>query len=315
MTVAFTGDEWLPVKRDGDDYLLRYTFVPSRFVGAPEEHVHRKNGRILVGISRTLAAVWGLQSRDHLRQVLFEHARRHMGELAREGSLSERAEIQLTTANSPSECPYDPQRVALSFNQPHEYAVPDRHPVAGAEPTALAAQIVDLRDSINALFGETHGGRLLTLPQERHLVELHKGCHDQVTFAYLAASLGGLATALSADDLRRAIKKSSQSRSVKRVHRKQDSELKSLDLLGRFLEVAYPGARPNEILDALQNLNRLRRMYPIHTDRATGVLEAHRFFGLEYPVHDHRRAGLVLIERYRDTLTRLLDVLKTESAV
>ena len=64
-------------------------------------------------------------------------------------------------------------------------------------------------------------------------------------------------------------------------------------------------------MEALKNFNKLRRMYPVHTDRAQGVLSAHRFFDLDYPVQDHAASGHRLLEGYRDTLEKLLALLKT----
>jgi len=166
--------------------------------------------------------------------------------------------------------------------------------MSSAEPSALPSQIIDLRDSINAIFGERFKGRLLALPQERHLVELFKQCKDHETFAYRVASMGGLATAMNVKDL----KKYTQAGD------------KPLNILGAFLRANFPEDRINPIMDLLQNFNRLRRMYPVHTDRADGVLEAHRALGLDYPVSDHSEAGYLLLKLYRDCLERIISLLK-----
>lgn len=314
VTVVFTRDRVLPITRDGIDYELDYGFVPTHLVGTPEEAHETKTGTVSVGISRTLTSMWNLDG-DPLRKVLYEHAKRHVHAKAEEAALGGRSEIQLTSATAPSSCPFDPARIRPTLNQPFEVRIPTRNPMAAAEPSSLPSQIIDLRDSINAIFGEQFGGRLLSLPQERHVVELFKRCDDHESFAYRVASLGGLATAIDPAALR---ERPQGAPAPKPAGRKTQhaiaEEAKPIDLLGSFLRNRHPGADVDSIMNAIKNFNNLRRMYPIHTDRAGGVLTAHRFFGIEYPVKDHTAAGERLLEAYRDLLERLLALLKTSSA-
>ena len=107
VTVSFTRDERLPVTRDGRDYLLHYTYVASRLVGEPAEAAETKAGRVLIGISRTLMSIWGIDGED-LRKVLFEYGTRHVKAKAAERSLGGQSELQITTASAPNRCPYDP---------------------------------------------------------------------------------------------------------------------------------------------------------------------------------------------------------------
>jgi len=312
ITVTFTRDEWLPVIRDGRDYLLHYTYVPSQLIGAPEEAAETKGGRVLVGISRTLMSIWRIEG-EELRKILFEYGKRHVRAKAAEGSLGGQSELQLTTANAPNRRPYDPNRIALQFGAPIQFPFPKENPIAAAEVASLPSQIIDLRDSINAIFGEKFGGRLLALPQERHIVELFKECRDHEDFAYRVASIGGLATAISPADLKRHIPKDPRAETKTRnAAKEKPSEQKPLDLLGAFLRANIPTKKVDPIMDALKNFNNLRRMYPVHTDRAEGVLPAHRFFGLDYPVRDHTAAGRRLLEAYRDILDKMLGLLKME---
>lgn len=202
VTVTFTRDQWLPITRDGLDYELHYDFVPSRFIGKPDEACETKSGLVHVGISGTLCAMWKFDRDSHhgsLRLVLFEYAQRHVRAKAEEGALGGRSEIQLTSYTAPSSCPFDPTRIRLIFNEPVEFRVPSKNPMAAAEPASLPSHIIDLRDSINALFGESFGERLLNLPQERHITELFKRCDDHESFAFRAASIGGLCVLFYAD--------------------------------------------------------------------------------------------------------------------
>jgi hypothetical protein len=270
-TIKFLKDEWLPLTRDGMDYCVVYSYVPTKLVGQPEEEFNTAKANIVVGISGTLESIWGL-TKDNLRKVLFEYAKRRVTEKALEKTLGGHSEIQLATNSAPNLCPYDPSLINIDFTKPLQVDIPTENPVMQSAPTSLASQIVDLRDSINVIFGETSkGGRLLALPQERHLVELFKDCKDHETFAYRVSLIGRLATAINSFDLK------------KYVPIGQDK--KPLDILGDFLRNnRFPEDRVNAVMDTLKNFNNIRRMYPVHTDRADGVLSAHRFFSLDYPV-------------------------------
>ena len=294
-TITFLKDKFLPTTRTSVDYLIHYCFVPTEFVDTPEQELKTQSGSVLVGISYPLLSVWHLEEED-LKKVLFEYAKRHTIEKAEEKALGGDSNLDLTTYNFPQVCPYNPQRIKIGFNHPLIVDVPEENPMSSAEPSALPSQIIDLRDSINAIFGERFKGRLLALPQERHLVELFKQCKDHETFAYRVASMGGLAAAINVKDLKKYT---------------QDEHNKPLNILGAFLRANnFPEDRVNPIMDLLQNFNRLRRMYPVHTDRADGVLEAHRALGLDYPVSDHSEAGYLLLKFYRDCLERILSLLK-----
>jgi hypothetical protein len=309
VTVTLTRDRVLPVTRDGVDYELDYSFGPAHLVGAPD--ATHGTGTVSVGISRTLSSIWNLDG-ELLRRVLYEYAKRHVLAKAEEAALGGRSEIQLTSASAPKSCPFDPSRVRPVFNQPLGVAIPTRNPMAAAEPASLPSQIIDLRDSVNAIFGEQFGGRLLTLPQERHIIELFKQCDDHESFAYRVASIGGLATAIDLAVLRRQLQKAIKTKTDGRKTPGATPEAaKPIGLLGSFLRGRYPGGDVDPIMDAIKNFNNLRRMYPIHTDRAGGVLPAHRFFAIDYPVTDHAEAGRKLLEAYRHTLERLLTLLKT----
>jgi len=220
-----------------------------------------------------------------------------------EGVLVAQTEIQLTSTNAPNRCPFDPNRINLEFEKPIEFILSVENPVSSAEPSSLGFKIVELRDNINAIFGEKFKGRILTIPQERSLVELFKGCKEHEDFAYRVASLSGLVTAIDSNSLKI---------NINRQEKIKENGLKPLNILGEFLRERYPDEdkKVNSIMDVLKNFNRLRMMYPIHKDRANGVLAAHQFFGLDYPVSNYNIAWRLLLIKYRDTLNELFSVLK-----
>ena len=147
----------------------------------------------------------------------------------------------------------------------------------------LASQIVVLRDNINALYGEKFGGWLLSLPQERSLLELFRTCGSQEEFGYRVPSLCTLAISFDG---------------------------KSIDDIGAFLRTKYTAQKVNPIMDGLQKFNQLRRMYPVHTDRADGVMAAHKHFDLAYPTEDYQGAWTKLLSGYLQLLRQILDLLK-----
>ncbi|MCH7733339.1 MAG: hypothetical protein IIB44_12670, partial [Candidatus Marinimicrobia bacterium] len=245
--------------------------------------------------SRTLQAVWDLSDED-LGKVLYEYGKRRIKDKVLEGTITGHEELQFTTANMPSRCPFDPDMIKVLFNVPVEFPVDsESFAVIGKSP-GLAGDIIDLRDNINALFHEHFKCQLLLLPQERHLLELFLRCDNREDFGYRVASLGGLAVASNSTDLRSLV-------SVK-----ENSQ--SLDVLGAFLRSKFSNEDTSLIMDSLKRFNHLRRMYPVHTDRATGVLEAFQYFGLTYPIRDYRQAWTKLLEAYKTTLQQVLELIK-----
>lgn len=293
MTITFIQDEKLQTTRAAVEYLFYYIFLPTEFIGTPEQESKTQNGSVLVSISYTLLSIWELEG-ENLRKVLFEYAKRHIIKKAEENALGGDSNLDLTSNVYPRECPYNPQRIVIEFNHPINIAVPEENPMSSAENSALPSQIIDLRDNINAIFGEKFKGRLLTLPQERHLVELFKQCKDHESFAYRVASIGGLATAINVKDLKQYTTDGNN----------------PLNVLGAFLRANFHEDQVNPIMDILQKFNWLRRMYPIHSDRAPGVIEAHKELGIEYPVSDYSKAWNSLLNRYRDCLECIISLLK-----
>ena len=137
-----------------------YSYVPTSLVGQPEEKSNTSYASIVVGISRTLEAIWNL-SKDNLRKILFEYAKRHINARAVEKTLGGKSEIQLTTYSAPNQCPFDPDLINIDLKNPMQVNIPSENPIAKSEPASLASQIIDLRDSINAILGKLLVGAFL----------------------------------------------------------------------------------------------------------------------------------------------------------
>jgi hypothetical protein len=51
-------------------------------------------------------------------------------------------------------------------------------------------------------------------------------------------------------------------------------------------------------------------MYPVHTDRAKGVLEAYNYFGIEYPTNNFQNTWEILLQNYHKLLSNLLNIIR-----
>jgi len=151
MTVNFNEDRWVPTRRNGQDYYLSYSCVDTELVGKPEEQAKTKHGDVTIGISRTLASMWGLENQN-LQKVLFEYGKRHIETMVSQKALSEKSEIRLTSTNTPQKCPFDPSRINVEFGVPFEFRQPTESTLAKAQESSLPFQIVTTRDNINAVF-------------------------------------------------------------------------------------------------------------------------------------------------------------------
>ncbi len=98
---------------------------------------------------------------------------------------------------------------------------------------------------------------------------------------------------------------------LRRLTQTEDTQVKSIQLLEAYLNKS--GALNPQIIDTLRNINKMRQGYPVHGDRAKGVLEAHRYFAIEYPIADYSAAWKILLNSYLKALQKLLEALKKMS--
>jgi len=282
---------------DGREIAFKYSVVDVDLIGSSQEAADTLEGEVVVGISRTLETLWKLEPTS-VNKVLLAYAGQLIRDKLLDGTLSKREDIQLSTYNSaPDHPPFDPDTVQMSFDVAYPIQPEVERLVEASPQQALASEIIGFRDSINALFGEKFGGRLLGLPQERSLSELSRPCNSLEEFAFRVASLAGLATSIETSYIKARVQPGEQK--------------KPLDLMGEFLRDQCSPQDVNPIMDSLKNLNRVRRMYPIHTDRANGVISSFVFFGLQYPIRDYQTAWITLLKAYSEALHSLLNLLKS----
>lgn len=228
----------------------------------------------------------------NLEAVLVEYAKQHISDQIRDLSLGKDENLELTTYNAPDECPFQPSLkdfyIPTSFDVELHTEMPDLE----ISEHSLASRIIELRDNVNAIFGEKYNGKLLSLTQERALLELSRSCLSQEEFAYRVISLCELAKSFDPSTLPKT------------------ENSGSIDRFGEFLRIEYPDEDISAIMERLTAFNHLRRLYPVHSDRAGGVVKSHEYFGIGYPVVDFNSAWELLRDAYTVLLEDLLDVLK-----
>ena len=296
IKIRFGTYEQLPITRPGLDFLFLFTAVDSKYVGTPEEFRMIEPHHLLVGISYTLQSRWGLQGLP-LIKTLFEFGKRHVVERVKDGTLTSMVELQLATSNAPDQAPFDISRIPDPEGV--EVTLPMQKPnlLDNPEGLQLGGEIVDMLDNINAVFHD-HFGCLLFVPQEfRATLELVRPANSKEEYIVRVISLAQLVDRLNIPSLRT-------------LTNEKDSQVKSISLLERF--IMSLGGKPEPAIPILRSLVRLRQAYPVHTDTADGVREAHMILGVGYPVTEFRTAWLTLLTHFLKALQHVKDVVEKD---
>lgn len=289
--VRFGNPNRLPTTRDAVEYQFSFTTVESSLIGAPEEKSETKQHIVKVSITGTLAACWGLSQPD-LVKVLFEYGKRHIAEKLKDGTLSDKEELWLSTSSHPSKCPFDPLRISDPIQGSINVSIPEKVLMQDQREIQLASSIIDARDNINAIFGQRYKEKLLLIDQERNLLEFFREANSQEEFFYRVAALANIVGNINIPILRRITSIS-------------DRSVKSISLLEAYLQTISD--KSGSVVEVFRNLIRIRQGYPVHGDQVAGVLEAHEFFKIKYPVRNYKEAWKILLLSYLSTLKDLFD--------
>ena len=264
------------ITTDRDALAFRFPFqvVNTSAVGKADEISLTTQHVVDVSVSGTQAAVWGVQL-ALLPKILFEYGRQHIEQKIVDGVLGPKESLDLYTGNTESPCPFSPAHIAEPSTAQFEIEIQGSPLMESESSVSLASRIVDLRDNINAVFHSKHNEKLLTIREERDLVQFFREAASAEEFFYRLCALANLVTNLNISVLRK-------------ITGIADNEKKSLSLLGAYL--AQAGSSTDDVVPPLRHINRLRQAYPVHGDRVNGVLEAHRSLGIEYPIRDHQLA-------------------------
>jgi hypothetical protein len=294
-TVQFLGAHPWPTPRDTVEFVFEFSYVDSALIAKPEEKSSTQRATIVAAISRRLHAIW--TNRDPLmdiQKVLFEFAKRHLAEKLKECSLREKEEMLLSTTTQPSECPFESATIQMNIGESFEVETSEPPIMENLSYVQLATSIIETRDYINALSvsKEKLGARLLSLNSERDLLQLFKGAQTEEDFTYRISALNSMATAMNETPLKAQV---------------GETKTHSINLLESYLK-SLP-EYDDAAVKVLRAINKLRQAYPIHSDTADGVIDAHRFFRLPYPIKDYDEAWRKILLSYSDALKRIFDAI------
>jgi hypothetical protein len=232
-------------------------------------------------------------------KILLEYGRQWLAEKIREGALA-LYEERLIMSKDLRDLPV-PKIENLPIVEEAEFIIEKTNSTVMEEinGSQLGSLIVDNRHFINTIFLEKYGELLLTLPQERNLVDFFKTANSEDEFGMRVISLGSNAREMNISILRS-------------LTQTPDPKVGSVQLLKNFLTPRME--EPDSIIKPLQCFGRLRSGYPTHVDRAD-VVGAYRYFGLPYPAADFAKCWNTLLNHYLQVLVALKNVLLSEYGV
>lgn len=295
--ITFDSPHEVQSLRDAIEFSYPFLLVDSSLIGKPEELSQSTKHELKVGVSGTLAACWNFP-RHLLERVLFEYGTRYLRQKLLDGALSDTEELFLHTGNAETPCPYDPQRIGVVQGARLEIEDAKEKLMENLSFLQLASKIIDTRDNINALFHEKYGEKLIVAREERDLLQFFRDATTVEEFFFRICALANAATGFNINILRK-------------ITGINDTQIKSIGLLEAFLS---KNNFDNTITPkTLRSVNKLRQGYPVHGDRTEGVMKAHKYFGLTYPINDYSSAWSTVLTSYLDALERFLDNLKDSS--
>lgn len=293
-TLFFEATERVISGRDVTELIFPFRLVDTELIGRPEEISKSSHHRIAVVVSGTLSACWDF-SDDHLHRVMFEYGKRHVIQKIHDGTLRDTEELDLHTGNAERPCPFDPTRIENPINAVVEVKATDDKIMEDSTLLQLASSIIDARDNINAIFNFRNNCKLIILTEERDLLQFFRNAESSEEFSYRLCALANASTRMNMQCLRS-------------LTQTENTEVRSIKLLEDYLK--GNGVLKPQIIDTLRNINKIRQGYPVHGDRVDGVLEAHSYFAIEYPITDYNSAWRKLLNHYLTALQQLLEALK-----
>ena len=121
-TVTFQSDEWLPHIGDAKSILFRYSIVDTEFVGSVDESSHIQNNDVTIKISRNQEKSWKFGQTD-LEKVFYKYAKHRVADKVKVDTLTQHEHIDLRTYPTQTGCPYDPNKITISFGVPFEFPI------------------------------------------------------------------------------------------------------------------------------------------------------------------------------------------------
>lgn len=279
--------EQLPIVRDGDDLMFHYQIYNG------SKLIADKN-KIKVGISGVLQAVWNHQLKGQFFEeknfvnILFQYGKDKVIEKLKEGTLNKIEEVELLSTTHPK-CLYDDLDSLIEPTDTIlEVDIGQKKLTQQIEENKLAALIIEVRDVINAKFYEIYKERLLTINEERNLLDFFKSANTEEEFSHRISSLGN-------------ISKNINSKILKKIINEYEPEDKSLHLLDKFFKENNIDSM--DIIKIIRNIGIIRNGYPNHTD-SVGI-KAYDYFSENYPIVNYNASWKNLLQHYYKALKQL----------
>lgn len=282
--------ERMPSKIDGIEFEYSFELGTLKDAVFIPEHMYALD----IQVSGTLQAVWRVSNKQVAR-IAAALATPYVLELARENRLVDLSPFILNTYSAPKSPPEEPH-IEPGTVQAILAAAP---PIVQAPISFLSEDISEVRDQINALTKSLWGDRILLLSQERPLFDMYKNAKSAEDFRARIQSLG-----IIIKDLNRA--------TLAKAAKIQTTEgIGDFVLLERALETLTPAHEVVTAGTTFKQINSLRQGYPTHGDNADRFLQAHKYFGLPYPITDFSSAWEVILGRYFDAMKELRSLLSS----
>ena len=294
-TFRFLGGRLLPTQRDAIEFVFEFSYIDSNLIGSPEENSSTQHVTIFTSITGTLHSIWSSSDPSFdVQKVLFEFSKRHLSEKLKEGTLLPKEKLWLSTTTLPSEVPFESKKIQMKTGESFDVEILGVSIMENLTYMQLATNIIETRDYINSASKEKFGRKLLSLLNERDLLQLFREAKTEEDFVYRMSALKNMATNINETLLQSKI---GGTQIIKG----------SINLLEEYLKLS-PDYDETPV-KVLKSINRLRQAYPVHTDTADGVQEAHRFFRLPYPIKNFDKAWRMILVNYSDALKRIFEAL------
>lgn len=301
IKIVFGQPRYFPSSIDGIEFYYPYQIINTQKEKYKIEENESSSFEIKISISGSLAITWGFQiwqpseNYSELVRLLLPYGLEEIKKKYKEGTLNKFEEIVLLLSNHPSKRIYNIDELPEVAGFEEIITIAEKEIAEEIQENKLAGEIIQYRDLINAIVYNNHSKRLIELDQERNLLEFFKSAKTNEDFSHRIASLGALIGKLN----KKLLIKLTES---------TDNSLGTIALL-ELLVKKYDEEKII-ITEILRQINRLRQAYPIHTDKATGVISAHEYFGIDYPVTNYDKAWKILLGKYLFSLKNLFELIK-----
>lgn len=294
-TIRFLGGMHLSRQRDAIEYVFDFSIIDSNLIGMPEERTSTEYVTIQTSITGTLHAMWSNQDPSlDIMKVLFEFSKRHISEKIKEGTILQKEALWLSTTSQPQSSPFESSKIQMRNGDSFDVEILGVPIMENSSYMQLATNIIETRDYINGVAKEKLGGRLLSLLSERDLLQLFREAKTEEEFVYRMSALKNIAINMNEELLKNSIQT-------------DKTVTGSINLFENYLKQS--SEYDETPIKVLRSINRLRQAYPIHTDAADGVQDAHRFFVLPYPIKNYDQAWRTILVSYSDALKRIFEIL------